>query len=77
MKELPKKTQQLYNQKYMLFQNTSICKLMYFINVIIGDKNHELAFVQCYGNPEKSEDNLCKFVFLNTKVSRLVCSESE
>jgi hypothetical protein len=29
--------------------NNTICKLMYFINVIIGDKNHELAFVQCYG----------------------------
>ena len=51
--------------------NNTICKIMYFINVIIGDKNHELAFVQCYENPEKSEDNLCKFVFLNTKVNRM------
>jgi hypothetical protein len=24
--------------------NNTICKIMYFINVIIGDKNHELAF---------------------------------
>jgi hypothetical protein len=48
-----------------------ICKIIYFINAIIGDKNHELAFVECYGNPETSEDSQCKFVFLNTAVNRI------
>ena len=49
--------------------NKTIRKIMYFINAIIGDKNHELAFVQCYGHPEKSEDSQCKF--FNTKVNRI------
>jgi hypothetical protein len=51
--------------------NNAICKIIYFINAIIGDKNHELAFVECYGNPETSEDSQCKFVLLNTAVNRI------
>ena len=38
MKELPKKTQQLYNQKYMLFQNTSI----------VTNKNRTITRVRFY-----------------------------
>jgi hypothetical protein len=33
--------------------NNTICKIMYFINAIIGDTNHELGFFRCYGNAEK------------------------
>jgi hypothetical protein len=28
--------------------NNTICKLMYFINVIIGDKNHELVDIRAF-----------------------------
>jgi len=51
--------------------NNNICEIKYFINVVIGDKNHEVVLVHCYGNPERSNDSQCKFVFLNTKVNRI------
>lgn len=39
--------------------NKTICKIMYFINFIIGDTNHELAFV------------LCNFVLLSNQLNRI------
>lgn len=56
--------------------NNTICKIMYFINAIIGDKNHELTFGQCYGNPAKSYDPLCFFVLLTNQVNRIFSVQS-
>lgn len=50
--------------------NNTIGKIMYFLNTMIGDTNHELLS-SAMEMPRNVKDSMCNFVLLSNQVNRI------